>query len=156
MRHGEATRRDGSNIGSANEKTLTDNGIEESECIAKMMLKNGCEPDVIVSSPIRRAVETATLMNNIFEDSGKVIVSEELRMGCDPHTLFSWLKAIFNQDILLVGHMPDVSNLTSFALTGSFGLEVVFFTSTVCCISFENGIRAGKGLLEWLIHPELI
>jgi len=56
-------------------------------------------------------------------------------------------------ELMLVGHEPSMSALTSVLLTGKPSLSINFKKGGVCCLSVENLQRGQKAILEWLIPP---
>jgi phosphohistidine phosphatase SixA len=53
-----------------------------------------------------------------------------------------------------VGHMPDLSELASYLLTGNRNLHVEFKKGSVCAIEVSSLPPRGPGLLRWLATPK--
>ena len=66
LRHGEAGTRLSSNINDGL-RSLTDAGRKEVLGVAKGLKKIGVKFDIIASSPLKRAHETATLVASVFK-----------------------------------------------------------------------------------------
>ena len=93
---------------------LTSEGRAFSRKTARTMLKNGVEPSLILSSPLVRAVQTADILAEALSYIGPVVVTNELSPGFDQAALLRILDTYGQVDeLMLVGHEPDLSRLVS-------------------------------------------
>ena len=106
LRHAEA----GSHAGSDFDRRLTEPGIEQAGRVAKFCARGGIIPDVILSSPVTRARETAEILSDAF---GVGVLEEDwLACGMQPETCLAELSArAGNRIVFLVGHEPDLSHI---------------------------------------------
>jgi phosphohistidine phosphatase len=91
---------------------------------ARTMLKNGVEPGLILTSPLLRAVQTADILAEALSYSGPFMVRDELRPGFDRQGLNKLLDDYRSVDeMVLVGHEPDLSNIVSFLISRPGGFN---------------------------------
>jgi phosphohistidine phosphatase len=91
---------------------------------ARTMLKNGVEPGLILTSPLLRAVQTADILAEALSYSGPFMVRDELMPGFDRQGLNKLLDDYRSVDeMVLVGHEPDLSNMVSFLISRPGGFN---------------------------------
>lgn len=85
---------------------------------AKTIKKIGLQPDMVLTSPLVRAVQTADILAESLRHDGPVVVRDELKQNFDLPTLQQLLNEFRNaRQLVLVGHDPDFSSLISTFLT---------------------------------------
>lgn len=139
--------------GSDFDRPLTETGrkrmAREGETIARL----GLDLDVIVTSPLVRARETATILAKALKLQDRVIEDDRLGPGFDLARLQSVLhdhpKA---SAILLVGHEPGMSETVG-RLTG--GSAIDFKKGALARVDMA-GDPAPRGTLVWLVPPKLL
>ncbi len=112
IRHGIAAERE--TYANDEERPLIDKGRNKTEKVAKQLRKHGLRFDLILTSPLVRARETAM----ILQDAGLSSHVEEftnLAPDGDIHAWVSWLEERWengtsNKCLALVGHQPDLGN----------------------------------------------
>ena len=144
LRHGEAdwpgwTRPD-------NERPLTDFGKKEVQQVAKFLDRLKVKPDLIVSSPLPRALQTAEVAAEQLK--AKLRQDEALEPGFGISGLSAVLKRHGSKVLMLVGHEPDFSSVIS-ALTGGF---IKMSKAGVALIDIDP--ETEKGRLLWLFPPK--
>jgi phosphohistidine phosphatase SixA len=82
-------------------------------------------------------------------------VTEHLGAGASVSRQISWLKELRPAPggVLLVGHEPNFSELTSHLLTGARSLSLHFRKAGLCKVSAERP-GAGGATLEWFLTPK--
>ncbi|MEO0263154.1 MAG: phosphohistidine phosphatase SixA [candidate division WOR-3 bacterium] len=115
------------------ERHLTDKGKEESEKVANFLLKINLKPDIIIHSGKIRAKETAEIFSKILNPEKGVIQGENLSPLDDPEFWAKRLK-IEKDKIMLVGHLPHLSKLTSLLLINNKNKEIIKFRYSSCLI----------------------
>ncbi len=150
LRHAEAE--DGS--GSDFERKLTSKGLEQAERVGKFCLRNGLLPDLIMTSPVLRARQTAGIFAKV---TGCDLVEEHwLACGMSPEGCLRELAAFLHKDfVLLVGHEPDISSAISF-LTGLADSSALRIRKATLTILDLGEARAGCGQLQFLIPARLM
>jgi phosphohistidine phosphatase len=144
LRHGEAdwpgwTKPD-------DERPLTDFGKKEAGQVAKFLNRLKVKPDLIVTSPLPRALQTAEAAAEQLKT--KLRQDEALEPGFGIGELSAVLKRHRSKVLMLVGHEPDFSSVIS-ALTGGF---VKMSKAGVAMVDIDP--ETEKGRLLWLFPPK--
>jgi phosphohistidine phosphatase len=109
---------------SEEQRYLTPEGRVSFRKTARTMLKNGIEPDLIITSPLIRAVQTADILAETLTYIGPLVVADELSPGfalpalrvlCDTYHSVN--------ELMLVGHEPDLSTLVASLLNLPSGFD---------------------------------
>ncbi|MBJ6724966.1 SixA phosphatase family protein [Geomesophilobacter sediminis] len=80
--------------------------------------KLGVKPDLIVTSPLVRAVQTADILAERLKYEGEILLDAQLASGFDPEGIDALLKRYGKAaELVIVGHEPDFGRLTA-ALLG--------------------------------------
>ena len=152
VRHGTAQRR-GANGVTDDERVLTPEGRTRTRLAAEGLLAVGCRPDCIATSPLPRAEETARIMADVLCPEAPLETRRFLEPGATAGRVVEWLQCCGRDCAMIVGHMPDVAEITAELLTGEAGLDITFKKAATCCISFRDAPALGAGALEWLLQP---
>ena len=115
----------------------------------KYFIKN---MDFICTSPYARAVETAEIIAKSFEFEKEIIKDKALLSGSYTKDLITLVNSLEGEDILVVGHQPDLSEHVS-NLISAKGAFIEFKKSAIARISFKGKADFSKGYLEFLIPP---
>jgi phosphohistidine phosphatase len=140
-------------IGDA-DRRLTEEGIRKMQKAARGLHRMGVAPDRVVSSPLRRAVETAALVARALAPDVEVETEPSLAPGREPAEVVRWLASARAQTaIALVGHEPGIGRLASFLLTGSSEVVALRFKKgAVASFHLRDG-RSQGAELEWFLTP---
>lgn len=152
IRHGESENK--SYSGKDFDRRLTENGIVILRSAAEQWKPVIRSIDLIISSPLIRAVESANIIRDVFKVESEVI--KDSRMSPGGHTL-NLIDIALEHDkeaIAFVGHQPDCSEHISL-LTSMGGSSVNFGTGTIAGINFSGRIRLTGGVLEFLIPSSI-
>ena len=99
-----------------------------------------------------RASQTADIFADYLHCS-EMIESNDLEPLADPNIWSSKLSNL-DDDIMLVGHLPHLSNLVSHLFSSQGEVKVVKFRNVgIVCLSREE---SGSWSLEWALTPEII
>src|SRR5690606_30122496 len=109
-------------------------------------------PDRIVSSPLVRALETADEIAAVFPRARREEWSE-LAPGVDEWRLTARVETLPpDEDVMLVGHEPDLGELLSFWLTGSrSGFHTRFRKGAVACVCAGMLPPQSVATFEWMM-----
>lgn len=110
----------------------------------------------IVSSPLVRALETARIFARELGFKPEIESLPELSPGSCVEDQAAWLAAQPPADIMLVGHMPDLSDLASTLLCQGASTRFVFKKASVMRIDFDGRAMPGAGSLTWLLQPDAL
>jgi len=110
--------------------------------------------DVVASSPLKRAVETAEIVARAYERNGVERLGS-LAPGGSPEDVLEWLQAhAESASVALVGHEPDLSELASWLLLDSVAPLFAFKKGGACLLEFGDAIEAGEAVMCWLLQPK--
>lgn len=135
-------------------RALDKDGIEQCGYIGRALAALGVQVDIIVSSPLKRATQTAALVGNEMGHEGKLMIENGLR----PEAVFSdfqkMLEKYARQDsILLVGHNPNLSEFLGRVISDT-GCEAVVELKKGAVAKVE--MRRNAGSLSWCITPRIL
>lgn len=131
------------------ERPLTKKGRREVEQIASALQELKVRPQVILSSPLPRAYETAKIVAETLDI--ELVTSPLLAPGFGLHSLRQLLNEHPDHDLLLIGHEPDFS-LALGQLTGG---TIRLAKAGLARVDLENVVDL-RGELVWLIPPRIL
>jgi phosphohistidine phosphatase len=146
VRHAEAVERSGTTTDAS--RHLTTKGRLAFRKIARRVRRTGIAPDVIFTSPLLRAVQTAEILAERLEHEGPVVVARELSPGFDLRALRALLSGSGSPaEAAFVGHEPDLGDLaaTLLALPGRFPLR----KGAVLALELDIGVPKGSAKFLW-------
>jgi phosphohistidine phosphatase len=115
LRHGDAF----SDINlSDSERPLTDTGTQQSSIAGTFLRMTKANVDLIVSSPLLRAKQTASVIQEQI-GSKKPITSDLLLNGTDQLELFQYINKLGVSSLLLVGHIPHLEDTITSIINGN-------------------------------------
>jgi phosphohistidine phosphatase len=156
LRHGKAVDAPGPDAPDDFSRPLTDKGIEEMEAEAKALQALGIEPDVILTSPLVRAKQTAEIVARRLGLKKRLIETDALAPGCELNRLAKLLDEHRSANsLLLVGHEPDFSTLVA-ELIGTKPSAVELKKGGLALVELKPPVRRGGGVLHWLVAPKLL
>jgi len=145
LRHGEAQWPDWKK--SDDERPLTKRGKKEMHEVAAFLRRLKVQPDLILTSPLPRAAQTAEIAAEHLE----VKCREEQRLA--PGFGAAELEQLINkhsvESLMIVGHEPDFTR-TIAALTGA---SLKLSKGGVALVDVD--LPSGKGRLLWLFPPKI-
>ena len=143
------------------DRPLTQDGIVKMEKAACGIRRLVSSLDVILTSPLRRAHDTAKitattlhLTSRRVESSTKIKIIKELLPDTSPEILLAAIKKLNSKkNVMIVGHEPDLSSFASFLL-GSQTPIIEFKKGALCRIDVIKFPPQGKGTLAWHLTPK--
>lgn len=137
-------------------RPLTKKGIKEFSKVSKSLKKLYPKVDLILSSDLTRALETADLIKLRYPKA-KLRVDEALRPGYGSQRFKRWLSRLKrNQNIVLVGHEPDLSVNMNYLLTGGAGIIFDMRKGSFAVLKHEKSASEGAYKLKTFIPPSTL
>jgi phosphohistidine phosphatase len=156
LRHAEAGKRVAPSTKDA-ERSLTAEGFEELEAVAKALARLRVEPDHIVTSPLNRAKETAVEVAKALKGKKKVELWDELKPEGDRHAFFKRLSKFGPETVILVvGHEPYLTTAISEVMGHSGPPHIVLRKCGLARLSIRSFVPKLDGELRWLLTPKLL
>ena len=152
VRHAVAADRDEFD-GPDAERPLTEKGRRRFRAFCEWLAGETPMPQVVVTSPLLRAVETAALL---ARESGlkksEIVSTDRLAPGADLQALLGFVRDQPAELVALVGHEPDFSHYLAGIIGGG---EFAFGKGFVAAIDFPSAPAVGTGRLRWFVGPKL-
>ena len=135
------------------DRPLTDEGIAKMQRAADAMAELRLDLDVIVTSPLVRARQTAGIVARALHLKGQLIEDPRLGGGFGPGPLPDILADHAKADaVLLVGHEPAMCRTVGH-LIGDAAID--FKKGTLACVNVPN-IANLRGELQWLVTAKIL
>ncbi len=136
-------------------RALTEAGREKLRRVLDRARAAGVKPSLILTSPYRRAMETAQVAGQVL-GCGKVAASEALIPGSTPEDIWDAIRERRRESaVLLSGHEP-LLGLTAAYLLGAPALQVDLKKAALVRIDQEDLGGAPRGVLKWMLVPRLV
>jgi phosphohistidine phosphatase len=151
LRHGEA---EPDAAGRADrDRKLTAGGKRDLKAVLQMARKAGVEPQIILTSPLRRAQETAEIAAEVLRVK-RIVETRNLLPGASPDLIWKEIGAHYKvEEILLAGHQPHVASLASLLLEAA--VMVDFKKGALVRIATQASLGPPRGVLKWMITPKI-
>lgn len=147
LRHGEADWNDWTQPD--DERPLTKKGRKQVQTVARALRKLELQPDVILTSPLPRAAETAEAVSAAL--AVEFQTTSLLAPGFDLNALRQLVNEHMDRDLLFVGHEPDLSGVIAL-LTGG---NVRMTKASLARVDLAAG-ETLTGQLVWLTPPKIL
>ena len=152
LRHGVAEEGFGKRD---SDRALTDDGKQKLRELLRTVSKARVLPSLIISSPYRRALETAKIATEELGYQGHLLESTALTPDSSPQSAWSEVRIHSSEgSVLLVGHEPLFSSLSAFLL-GQPNLSIDFKKGAILCVELYSVRPQPAGVLKWYLTPKL-
>jgi phosphohistidine phosphatase len=136
-------------------RPLTDRGITRLRKEARGLARLGVAFDVMLTSPLVRARQTADAIASTFEPRPPIVTIESLAPGGSYASVLTDLeKQSRRSRIALVGHEPGIGEFAGRLIGSRHAIE--FKKGAICRIDLEALPPAGPGALRWFITPKIL
>lgn len=134
-------------------RPLTAKGVERMRQGALGLKRVLGRVDVLATSPLRRARQTADIVQDALE-APKPMVTDELAPGRGPGAVAAWLAALpADATVAVVGHEPDLSELVGWLTSGEARSLVVLKKGAACLLDVASPPGPASAALLWLLTP---
>ncbi|MBV9183115.1 MAG: phosphohistidine phosphatase SixA [Acidobacteria bacterium] len=134
-------------------RPLDSDGIDQCGIMGRALAAMNIQPDLILSSPLKRATQTASLIGNEIGYEGKLQLEPALR----PESSFVEFRRMVEkyakyEALMVVGHNPSITEFLA-RMVGKSGCEAL--------IEFKKGAVARaettrqSATLNWFLTPKL-
>ena len=156
VRHGIAVDREDPNCPADPERFLTSEGMEKTRQVAKGVAEVAALPDLMLSSPYLRAVQTAELFAEALEyPKQKIAKSDLLLPGAESLQLFRELaKNKELSTIFVFGHAPHLDDVIATAVGTNHHVSSLK-KAGVALVELKRLVPP-SGELVWLATPKLL
>lgn len=150
MQHGQAFSEEADP-----ERSLTPEGENQIGASTRALQKIGVGFDLIVTSPKKRAGQTAQIVaKGLGYPTDDIKVTKTLQPTAPAHEAIAFLKAYEDKRrVLLAGHLPSLGEIASDLLGQGSTVSIHFEMGGVCRIDVDL-LQGGPGELRWYLLPE--
>jgi phosphohistidine phosphatase len=153
LRHGIAEEAQGNQPDS--ERALTAEGKKKLRSVLRTAAASGIAPSLILTSPYRRALQTAQIAAEVLKYKGDLLQSKTLEPSSHPRVVWDEIRVHKDEaEILLSGHEPLFSSLTAYLL-GCPGLQIDYKKGALACVEIDHFTAEPHGVLKWMLTPKL-
>ena len=151
MRHANAGLRRENPLLDA-KRSLIKEGKEQCMLMARVLGALKVQVDVIVSSPLKRSLQTAQFVGTELGFEGGVEINHSLGLEED-YAAFQEMLAKYadREGVLAVGHNPNMFQYLSRLISGDEGTGIRMRKGAVARVDFKNH----PPRLHWLIDPRM-
>lgn len=153
LRHGIAE--DNAPSGRDADRRLTDEGREKLGRVLERAHHAGVAPSLILTSPLRRALETAEMAARELGYEGKLVRTNALVPSSSPQEVWEEIRLRREEtSILMAGHQPLFSATAAYLL-GSTREILQFRKGALARIDVAALGASPAGVLQWMLTPKL-
>jgi phosphohistidine phosphatase len=133
-------------------RPLTERGEAALRGAAPLWRRLNLRPDLVLTSPLSRALRTAELFCEAM--GGTPVVDDRLRPGArwGDFARAMAAQAAESRRVMFVGHEPDLSSAVM-ELTGAASVRMR--KGGLACVEFYGIPEPGSGEIAWLLDPDL-
>lgn len=133
-------------------RPITDEGRKKMKQGARGLKTQVPEIDLLATSPLTRAAQTAAVLDSVYGGLREVEITE-LEPETSPVEFLSWLRKQDGENVAVVGHEPSISLIVSWLLTGTEKRLLSFRKGGACLLEFPGEVGAGTASLLWALTP---
>jgi phosphohistidine phosphatase len=153
LRHGIAE--DGNPAVSDGDRSLTADGRRKLRHVLKSVAEAGAKPTLILTSPLKRAIQTAEIAASALAYTGEILRTKVLLPGSSPEQAWDELRAHRTEEaVLLVGHNPLFDSLGPYLL-GTPALQMDFKKGAILRVDIDSFGAQPHGILRWYLIAKL-
>ena len=134
------------------ERELTKDGEKIVKASAEFWKKYVSEFEIIFSSPLKRAMQTAHIIKDVFNIKSEVLPEVSLLNSGLTEDLLNIVSSFGAENVAMVGHQPDLGTHIS-RMTSGNEVNIKMPSGAIAKISFKGTPAVGEGVLEFLIPP---
>ena len=134
-------------------RPLDADGIEQCGFVGRALAALNVQPDVIISSPLKRATQTASLVGNELGYEGKLLLEPAMR----PEASFAEFRRMLekyakHEAVMVVGHNPSITE---------FLARMIVKSGSEALVDFKKGTAARvettrhAATLNWFFTPKM-
>ncbi len=135
-------------------RALDDIGVEQCGYVGRALAALDVQVDLIISSPLKRAAQTASLVGNELSYEGKLVFEDGLRPTASFADFRKMLDKYARHDaIMVVGHNPSLSEFLGRSISRS-GCEAAIDLKKGAVARAE--MNRNSGSLTWCLTPKIL
>jgi phosphohistidine phosphatase len=135
-------------------RSLDEVGVKQSHNVGRALNALNVQPEMIISSPLTRATQTASLVANELGFEGKIQIEQALAPEASYSDFVEMLRKIASaESVIVAGHNPNLSDFLGKTIGGR---------SAPADIDLKKGgvarveMRRNGGRLTWYLTPKIV
>ena len=154
LRHASAGQKR-ANAKQDEKRPLDKQGIGQCRYMGRALAAADVQVDVVISSPLKRATQTASLVGNEMGYEGDIRIEAALRHDAEYRSFRNMLHKYSKfETIMVVGHNPTLTEFCSALLTSGAETDVVDLKKgAVARVEYDGKNNA---VLNWSLTPKLV
>lgn len=153
LRHGAAE--EGGSSGNDGDRALTDDGRRKLRQVLENASAAGVNPTLILSSPLKRAIQTAEIARDVLGYKNNILRTKALAPGSSVGDVWDEIRVHPDEaSLMLVGHNPQLGELAAYLL-GSPDMDIDFKKGAILRVDVESFTAKPKGILRWYLTVRL-
>jgi len=135
-------------------RALDKEGIEQCGYVGRALVAIDVQVDVILSSPLKRAAQTASLVGNELGYEGKLLFEDGLRPGASFADFRRLLEKYGRyESLMVVGHNPNLSEFLGRSVSDA-GCEASLELKKGAVAKVE--MLRNSAALQWCLTPKIL
>ncbi len=135
-------------------RALDETGVEQCGYVGRALSAMDVQVEIILSSPLKRAAQTASLVGNEMGHEGKLQFEESLRPTASFQDFRKMLdKYARHESIMVVGHNPSLSDFLGRSISEN-GCEATVELKKGAVARIETNRNAAS--LVWCLTPKIL
>ena len=136
-------------------RPLDKDGVRQCASMGRALAALDTQVDVILSSPLKRAAQTAALVANEMGHEGKIAFTDVLGKDAEYEAFHDLVRKQLKRDaIMVVGHNPTLSEFISRIVSGGASDRAVDLKKGAVARVEYDGRKPGT--LEWCLPPKTV
>ncbi len=155
LRHANAGQKAFSSLEKDEKRPIDKIGEQQSHDVGRALAAIGVSVNVIISSPLTRAMQTAAIVSQEIGHEEKIVTDAALR----PEATFEQFKGLLNRHkdrlaIMVVGHDPSMTEFVNKVLSG--GVPMAAVEMKKCGVAKVEKELRRPAVLRWCMTPKVV
>jgi phosphohistidine phosphatase len=138
------------------ERPLTEEGIKKLNLSAPGLRSLGCTPEVILTSPLPRARQTAEILAAALAARTSLEICAPLAPSGRRERVYEEIRRRGCQSLMLVGHQPSLGEIAAEIAWGTPQNYIEIKKGGACALELEITRGIPRGALLWLLTPSVL
>ncbi|GAC1648606.1 MAG: hypothetical protein NVS9B15_07430 [Acidobacteriaceae bacterium] len=135
------------------QRALDADGIQQCYQLSRLFSRLDVVPDLIITSPLKRALQTAAMVANELGYDDKLRIEKSLKPETKWEDFRPMLRSYGNETVIVVGHSPNLSQFVGRIISDAgHRAEIDIRKGGVARVDFDGR----RGELQLLLTPKLI
>lgn len=154
IRHGIAIDREDPDCPPEAQRYLTPEGVTRTREAARGLSKIAAKPDILLTSPFVRALQTAEIVAAAFRlPNTSIRKTRALEPSANPRAIFQEIAKLHGKDVACFGHAPHLDEMIAAAIGAKTATELK--KAGAACLEMRS-LTPPRGALAWLLTAKML